>query len=384
MHVVYCLQKAGNGGGSDFLKQISITESLANLDKAKLLIEQARDITEVLQIREKAIAVQAYAQARKSDELAKLALVVKLRTERKAGQFLKEMKKDGKLKHGGQNKKARSQIDNSLNDLKINPSESSRWQKMAAIPEKKFEEWVGDKAYKTSQNKILKNARDFVKEEEQRTAVVKGSDKLPSNIKIIHGKFQDASNQIAKNSIELIFTDPPYLEENLPIYSELASFASRHLVNNGSLITFCNEGQVDRIIDLVKKEGMDFWAILTIKMTGPYARIWKQGLVVKGKHLLWFVKGGKRLFPKQTVDNLIESSIPDKTYHDWAQSTKEGEFIIRCLTSQHGIVCDPFLGQGSFGISAKITGRNFIGIEIDKRHYENAKRLIAGYGGKEI
>lgn len=360
----------------------SMTQSIANLDKAKLLVEQARDLTEVLQIREKAIAGQAYAQARKSDELAKLALVVKLRTERKAGQFLKDMKKEGKIKHGGHNKKARSQSDNLLKDLKINASESSRWQKMADIPEKKFEEWVTDKAYKTSQNKILKNARDFVKEEEQKNAVVTGSDKLPSNIKIFHGKFQQVSKQLKPNSIELIFTDPPYLEENLPIYSELSSFAAKHLVNHGSLVTFCNEGQIDKIIDLVKNQGMDFWAILTIKMTGPYARIWKQGLVIKGKHLLWFVKGGKRLFPKQTVDNLIESSIPDKTYHDWAQSTKEGEFIIRCLTSPKGTVCDPFLGQGSFGISAKITGRNFIGIEVDKRHYENSKRIISKFNTK--
>jgi DNA modification methylase len=47
------------------------------------------------------------------------------------------------------------------------------------------------------------------------------------------------------------------------------------------------------------------------------------------------------------------------------------------MTIENEIVYDPFLGQGTFGISAVKLNRQFIGCEIDPGHFENAQRLIS-------
>jgi DNA modification methylase len=39
-------------------------------------------------------------------------------------------------------------------------------------------------------------------------------------------------------------------------------------------------------------------------------------------------------------------------------------------------VLDPYMGSGTTGVACIRTGRRFIGIEIDERHYEKARRRL--------
>jgi pyocin large subunit-like protein len=94
--------------------------------------------------------VEAYAVAKGSDELAQMAMEIKLRAERKAGQFLADMKEagtlgDGKFKTVGHDVPPQVQ----LKDLGVEPQESKRWQRIAAIPEEKFEEVINSAKKKT-------------------------------------------------------------------------------------------------------------------------------------------------------------------------------------------------------------------------------------------
>jgi site-specific DNA-methyltransferase (adenine-specific) len=50
--------------------------------------------------------------------------------------------------------------------------------------------------------------------------------------------------------------------------------------------------------------------------------------------------------------------------------------LIRSYCPEGG-VCDPFMGSGTTGVACKELGRNFIGIEIDEKYFEIAKKRIA-------
>ena len=67
---------------------------------------------------------------------------IKLRSERKAGQFLADMKEQGQLTSG-----KKSITDNvstiKLKDIGVEQQESSRWQRIAGVPEIRFEEYPG-------------------------------------------------------------------------------------------------------------------------------------------------------------------------------------------------------------------------------------------------
>lgn len=65
--------------------------------------------------------------------------------EKKCGQFIREMKEDGTLKHGGHNKKdeqGNTAFPCSLDDEGITKDQSSHYQKMADIDEEVIAEYV--------------------------------------------------------------------------------------------------------------------------------------------------------------------------------------------------------------------------------------------------
>jgi site-specific DNA-methyltransferase (adenine-specific) len=59
------------------------------------------------------------------------------------------------------------------------------------------------------------------------------------------------------------------------------------------------------------------------------------------------------------------------------------KILIQNSTEGGQIVIDPFMGSGTTGVACKELNRNFIGIEIDEKYYEIAKRRIEEFHGKD-
>lgn len=78
------------------------------------------------------------------------------------------------------------------------------------------------------------------------------------------------------------------------------------------------------------------------------------------KHLLEYANvevGNKRLHPTQKPVALLE-------------------YLIRTYTNKGDTVLDNCMGSGSTGVACANTGREFIGIELDKGYFETAERRI--------
>jgi site-specific DNA-methyltransferase (adenine-specific) len=52
------------------------------------------------------------------------------------------------------------------------------------------------------------------------------------------------------------------------------------------------------------------------------------------------------------------------------------EQLIRVVCPMDGMVLDPFMGIGSTGVACLTTGRKFIGIELNKSHFDLADRRL--------
>lgn len=52
--------------------------------------------------------------------------------------------------------------------------------------------------------------------------------------------------------------------------------------------------------------------------------------------------------------------------------------VIGAFCPPDGLVLDPFCGSGSTAVAASLTGRRYIGIEIDPRYCDHARRRVAG------
>ena len=96
-------------------------------------IDAAYEVDEAKDIRDKAVAMEAYFQQAKNTEAERRACVIRLRAERKAGQLLSRMEKS----KGAPD--TRSTRATTLREMGITKDQSSRWQQLGRVPEKEFE-----------------------------------------------------------------------------------------------------------------------------------------------------------------------------------------------------------------------------------------------------
>lgn len=146
----------------------------------------------------KAEAIPGYAKrAGLGLESQNLGAEVRLRAERRGGELLRSNPGFGR------GRKSTTSV-----DLGITWHDSSRWQAIAGIPEDDFERHVAD----------IKPAKREAK---------KG--KALGENGVIVGDFREADGVVQDESVDLIFTDPPYDKQAVVLYSGLAEFASRVL-----------------------------------------------------------------------------------------------------------------------------------------------------------
>lgn len=129
---------------------------LVRYEAARAALQAAHDVDEVKDIRDKAQAMAAYAKQAKDTKMVEWASEIKVRAERRAGAMLAEMKINGS-RHDGKNAKnlreypevtPERSIDSvedfspTLETLGVSKKQSAQWQKVAAIPEEKFEKAI--------------------------------------------------------------------------------------------------------------------------------------------------------------------------------------------------------------------------------------------------
>jgi hypothetical protein len=116
---------------------ISESRELAVLDQASQILEEARSLEDVKVIRDKAEAARTFIRAaRLGLDLQNRAAELKLRAERKAGQFLASLKL-----RGGRRSKGHA-VTLKLEDLGISRQQSKRWQAVASVSERRFLDYL--------------------------------------------------------------------------------------------------------------------------------------------------------------------------------------------------------------------------------------------------
>ena len=199
---------------------------------------------------------------------------------------------------------------------------------------------------------------------------------IASRIKLIHGDFQYIDTAtIEDKSIDLIFTDPPYHKEWLPMYEPLGKLACRVLKEGGSLVMYAGRYALPQIFEYMKNSGLKYWWEMVVKHNGSSRLLQYQRVYVMWKPLLWFVKGNS-LRVLDSIADVIESQPPSKALHGWEQSPIEAEHIISKLTIQDDVVFDPLMGAATTGIAALRLKRRFIGIEKEQETFILAKGRI--------
>ncbi len=73
----------------------------------------------------------------------------------------------------------------------------------------------------------------------------------------------------------------------------------------------------------------------------------------------------------------VVNNSKEKTIHPTQKPVKLLEYLIKTYSNENDTVLDNCMGSGSTGVACVNTNRNFIGIELDDKYFDIAKRRIS-------
>jgi len=210
--------------------------------------------------------------------------------------------------------------------------------------------------------------------------------------------------QIPNQYVDLILTDPPYNlnpystgnlkmkwrksfnndiadwdKEDLDIKSLLKEY-KRILSPKGNIFIFTTYNLIGEFHKFFDPE-FDTFQIMVWHKTNPAPKLRKTSFLNSCELIccLWN-KGHTWNFTKQNLmHNFFESPIcmgKERLDHPTQKPVKLLKHIISISSNEGDIVLDNFMGVGSVGEASLQLGRQFIGFEIDKNYFDQAKQRL--------
>jgi site-specific DNA-methyltransferase (adenine-specific) len=186
------------------------------------------------------------------------------------------------------------------------------------------------------------------------------------------------------NSIDMIFTDPPYIKRLVHTYQWLAEEAARVLKPGKFLAAMCGGMALDKIFAWFDAAGLDFYWLYQIQMSGKSAGIiWKDGnpkipIASRIKHVLVYSKG--RAVARTATVSPHRTDGPDKAWHPWGQCVDSHRYYIDCFSDPGDLILDPMSGGGTTGQACSLIGRRFVLGDLDPDALKTSRLRLSGQG----
>ncbi len=239
------------------------------------------------------------------------------------------------------------------------------------------------------------------------------------------------SKKIDKESIDLIFADPPYnlsgsglkwegnktggdwymINENwdkmtAPEYIQFTrkwiSSCHRVLKNSGSIYVACSYHNISEVMIVLKQLDFKINNVITWRKTNAMPNMTKRVFTHSTEFVVWAVKGSgwkfnyekiKEINPEKQKDGSLKQmrdfwELPlvqgrerlrgknKRALHPTQKPEEMLKRIILASSNEGDVVLDPFLGSGTTTYVAKKYNRKWIGIEQNKEYIRIARQRM--------
>jgi site-specific DNA-methyltransferase (adenine-specific) len=183
---------------------------------------------------------------------------------------------------------------------------------------------------------------------------------------IEQGDCRELCKSIPDNSVDLIFTDPPYLGEYLPIYYSIFETAPRILKPDGFLLIYVGGFWKDEIMAEGRRHLKYFWDYIVWEPHNSPVN-WPRKTIARNKSILaYHRKDAIKALPNTQVLSVWLGGGEDKRYHVWGQDESCARYYIDCFSKRGDLVYDPCCGGGTTPAVCKMLGRNYISNDISQ------------------
>jgi site-specific DNA-methyltransferase (adenine-specific) len=204
---------------------------------------------------------------------------------------------------------------------------------------------------------------------------------------ILHGDCIQTMRGLAGASVDFVLTDPPYgvryrsrdgqtiANDNHLTWLYPAFAEVYRVMMPGSLcFSFYGWHAADQFLTVWKALG--FRVVGHVVFAKRYAA---SRLFLAHRHEQGYLLAkGNPVLPQNPLPDVLPWAYTGNRLHPTQKPVKPLQRLIETFCKPGGIVLDPFCGSGSTLLAAKLSGRPFIGIEIDRQHHATAlKRLTA-------
>ena len=169
---------------------------------------------------------------------------------------------------------------------------------------------------------------------------------------------------------DAVITDPPYPQEFLPVFTDLAEGCE--LVGVPLVAVMSGQSYLPEVMRRLCEHLKYRWTLAYMTPGGQAVQQWKAKVNTAWKPVLLFgvaVEWFGDVAVSKPNDN-------DKRFHDWGQSESGMADLVERLTKPGQLICDPFLGAGTTAVVSLALGRRFIGCDIDTAHVKQAKARV--------
>ncbi len=181
---------------------------------------------------------------------------------------------------------------------------------------------------------------------------------------LICGDCDKGMSGMKPGSVDIIFTDPPYLKDlYMNAYQVLALHADRLLVPGGYLVTYCPQYHLPEILRIMQGSGLEYFWLCAQLNTGAKTIVWSRYAMCGWKPVVIYQK--PPVSPPERIFIDVLKGVRAKAFHPWQQSIHETLHLLSRLANPGALVLDPFAGSGTNLIAAKLLGMNYYGFEID-------------------
>lgn len=169
--------------------------------------------------------------------------------------------------------------------------------------------------------------------------------------------------ELVPGSVDLVCTDPPYVDEAIPVFSELGAFAARTLKPGRLLVTYTGHMRLPEVLERLSEHLCYVWSAAVL-MPGRHVDIRAMRIRTAHRAVLLFSAGP--YVPRRWLEDTIRSPhAPAKDLHPWQQALGPVAKLVELCSAPGELVCDPFLGSGTTAIAAVSSGRRFVGCDRD-------------------
>lgn len=212
-----------------------------------------------------------------------------------------------------------------------------------------------------------------------------------SEITLLNGDCLELMKDIPDGSVDLILTDPPYgmdFQSNrrkeayakikndicLGWLGEFMDLCLRVLKDDTAIYMFCSWHNIDIFKSEFQKRFKLKNIIVWCKNNHGSGDL-KAAYAPRYEFILYGHKG-RRLFEDKRYEDVLFFNKTGNKNHPTEKPTDLLELFVCNSSKIESVVLDPFMGSGSTGVACVNTGRNFIGIELDKNYFDIAKKRI--------